>query len=187
MEPPRSSGIDVESASIDVESSSLNKESSLLSDVNGTYPFDVDCAQGIPRSSGKSVGDDIPSVMEPPCSSGIDVESASIDVESSSLNKESFLLSDVNGTYPFDAECAQRIPRSSGKGVGDVLPVMLNILNFIHPQMHYIVTKSISKELNLLPRPRKLPYSLYVRSNLFKDGVFLEFDSVFLAVVKDVA
>jgi hypothetical protein len=93
--------------------------------------------------------------------------------------------------------------------IGAIDYMVLNVLGFIHPHLHYIVSRSLSKnyepkvcrcsppspckcEQYILPRPARLPYSLYVRANFHKDGdviprSFVNTRVVWLAMFKDIA
>ena len=87
--------------------------------------------------------------------------------------------------------------------------LVLHVLGYIHPHLHYVVSPSLSEDYvppvcrcprdkpckckpYILPRPALLPYSLYVRANFHKDQekvprTFINTRAVWLAMFKDIA
>ena len=139
------------------------------------------------------------------------VGSNSVDI---SLSTSQLTTGVLPPPFPFAAEDPTEIKKarivSLAKKIGAIRDVVLNVLGFIHPHLHYIVSRSLSEnyvpqvcrcyppspckceQYYILPRPARLPYSLYVRANFHKDGdviprSFVNTRLVWLAMFKDIA
>ena len=67
-----------------------------------------------------------------------------------------------------------------GDQVGSIHGVLNHILDFVHPKLFFYMVDS-----RYQPKPRKLPFSLYVRACRHRSTFVLPFEKVFVAVVKD--